>query len=828
MPPRSPKRPHLIVSIQPEAPAYKGRGFKSPPPPSRDHATHSRLLLGELRYALYSFEQIQRPNVGVPLANGLSLEIQGIDYRKMPFDSLDSKKKHWSLRNVHVEDDHWEATIWVNQSHIPELEKKFLEYNTILTRWNKPKFQSWMSFLDGISLATLHSFWGGLEDFPESQEEIWWEIWLCRESGTEVEDFREICRALEIQTTSHAIHFHNASVLLAKATPEKLSQTLHFSDSLSEVRKASKIYEALNELSTREQQEWAELISNEIVPANGGSPFATIIDAGVNRNHPLLISSLNSRDCFNYKSHWIDRDQDQQGIPHGTGMASLALLGDLRWVFDSQGPIQLTHRLESVKILDAEHANEPHLFGEVIAKATSFVEIQNPSNKRAICLAITAENNLGGVPTSWSASIDALSCGRALDQNIHGDIADLGDYDPTFSRLYLISAGNTLNPEAPSPYRTPQAIEDPGQSWNALTVGASTNLCPSPLPHYTLLATNGEASPFTRDSIDWDSAWPLKPDIVMEGGNGYQSDIPHPQIITDDALSLITANANFVFGKPFAFSQGTSPATALAANLAAKIWAKYPNFRAETVRALIVHSARWTEEMFANLRYPHQKEDRVRGRRIWGHGIPNEDFALHSTNSRLTLIHEGVLHPFKSEKFREYHLLAFPWPARELEQFTRNLTLRVTLAYNIQPNPSNRAWHRRFSYASHGMRFKVRPPDMSTDGFKNLIVRETNEIEDGLTPPRSSIDWFFGDASQTKGSIHSDYCMMSGAAISRCGQIAVVPVSGWWKFQPLHDKSDLGVPYSMIISIEPEETQIDIYTPVKGLIENAVTVPVGR
>ena len=36
------------------------------------------------------------------------------------------------------------------------------------------------------------------------------------------------------------------------------------------------------------------------------------------------------------------------------------------------------------------------------------------------------------------------------------------------------------------------------------------------------------------------------------------------------------------------------------------------------------------------------------------------------------------------------------------------------------------------------------------------------------------------------------------------GMIAVSPVSGWWKDQPKHDRSKLGVRYSLIVGIETE------------------------
>jgi hypothetical protein len=56
-----------------------------------------------------------------------------------------------------------------------------------------------------------------------------------------------------------------------------------------------------------------------------------------------------------------------------------------------------------------------------------------------------------------------------------------------------------------------------------------------------------------------------------------------------------------------------------------------------------------------------------------------------------------------------------------------------------------------------------------------------------------------------------------------------VPVSGWWKHQPVHDRSDYGARYALIISIEPEEIDLDIeiWTPVAQAVGVAVTTEVG-
>jgi len=67
-------------------------------------------------------------------------------------------------------------------------------------------------------------------------------------------------------------------------------------------------------------------------------------------------------------------------------------------------------------------------------------------------------------------------------------------------------------------------VQDPAQAWNALTVGALTELDTVPTdPTYTgweVVAPAGELSPHSRTSLLFgERPWPIKPDIVMEGGN---------------------------------------------------------------------------------------------------------------------------------------------------------------------------------------------------------------------------------------------------------------------------------------------------------------------
>jgi hypothetical protein len=141
-------------------------------------------------------------------------------------------------------------------------------------------------------------------------------------------------------------------------------------------------------------------------------------------------------------------------------MAGLILFGDLTEVFGYNDPIEIRHHLESVRFIDHNHPHDPQNYGFVTMEAVSAATIINPQNKRVVCLAVSTnvQKNHGN-PSSWSATIDILSFGEM--------------YWPA-EGLFVVSAGN-LSDEERANYplsNDDSCVNDPGQAFNALTVGA--------------------------------------------------------------------------------------------------------------------------------------------------------------------------------------------------------------------------------------------------------------------------------------------------------------------------------------------------------------------
>jgi hypothetical protein len=569
--------------------------------------------------------------------------------------------------------------------------------------------------------------------------------------------------------------------------------------------------------------------------ASEDAPAVCVLDTGTHAAHPLLTASLVEEDCHACDPGWGVADHDG----HGTEMAGLALFGRLDDAMLDGAVVQLGHRLESVKFLPPPPAvTPPPLYGAVTAIAASLVEIQRPSRPRVFSLAVTADWDVEssdtprqlGQPTSWSAAIDALAAGLEIDTTTTG-LLFLNEGELAAPRLFLVSAGNIHTLEEEHLARSDlEPIEDPAQAWNALTVGAYTDLTdvgsqPS-FDGWTPVAAHGELSPFSRTAVSFERTWPHKPDVVLEGGNVARSP-DGTELDTPEALQILTTKAPLFDQRLLTVTNATSAATSQAAHLGAKILADNANLWPETVRALIVHSVEWTQAMKGRFDGASSRAQRVALLRRYGMGVPDLARATRSATDALTLIAQDVIHPFDGQgRTREMHLHELPWPADVLSELGEaDVRMRLTLSYFVEPNPGRRGWARRYSYASHGLRFSVRRPTETTEEFRKRInLRARAEEERRPSSESDSSEWFFGQTQRSAGSLHTDVWSGTAADLAERGVIGVFPVGGWWKERKDRDHSDRGARYALVVSIETPGYDVDIWTPVAQQIGIEVSI----
>ena len=497
-------------------------------------------------------------------------------------------------------------------------------------------------------------------------------------------------------------------------------------------------------------------------------------------------------------------------------MGGVALYGDLYQALLTGRRIRLDHRLESVKMLHPTGIqHDPKLYGAVTAECVSRAEVSAPHRPRAICMAVTSDFDVRrGRPSSWSAAVDRLCFG-----------------DETVRRLFIVSAGNIEQAKIPAAnYLDRVDIEpifNPAQAWNALTVGAFTEktvIADPTFEGWTALAPNGELAPTSRTSLTWEKQWPIKPDLVCEGGNwatdGATVDFP-------DDLGILTTHY-LPNRQHFDIIRDTSAATAMAANLAGRVLAGRPQSWLETVRGLLVHSAEWTPAMLAHLPENAGRQEKLALVRRYGYGAPNFERALLSSLNDTTLVVEDSLHPFWRDasvvKTRDMHLHSLPWPRAELEALGETeVELRITLSYFMEPNPGDRGWTRRHRYASHGLRFAVKRSLETLPAFLARINGAIETEEQGLPADAGGDEWLLGPI-RNLGSIHSDHWRGTGAELARRDAIAIYPVGGWWKEKPSLARYDRSVRYALIVSIRATAGEIDIYTPIEAAVPVVIQI----
>ena len=800
--------------------------------PQRDRAEHSSMLRRQLdvvRSRADSAREAQR-GAGIQDGFGLPIEFESFPEVELAFESLARERSGIELLNVRNENKKTLATVFVPDGKLEHFERLVRDYFT-RNRNRADVFRDNRRLIDAIQrirAASLRALWtDSRELFPRPDEgSVWWEVWLPvrRDRDAVIAAFRSRAEAQGIEVAQGTLNFRERAVLMARASVRRMQRSMVTLNSVAELRRPKETADFFDSLKCDEQAEWLDdlLHRTQFAGDADDTPHACLLDTGVNRGHPLISPALDTTDLHTVEPGWGTND----AVGHGTEMAGLALVGDLNEVLTGTGPVEIEHRLESVKLIPqaAMSGAGPRHHGYLTVEAVARPEITAPRRRRVYGMAVTARDDRDrGRPSAWSAAIDSL----AVDF----------DGDGVNPRLLVVSGGNVRHSNAWSNYpdsNDTDGVHDPAQAWNALTVGACTDLVQIAGPDtggYSPIAPEGGLSPFSTTSVTWDRHWPLKPDVVFEGGNAAKDAI---SAVSMHSLSLLTTH-HLPANRLFTTTNATSAATALASRFSARVMAVYPGLWPETVRALIVHSAEWTDTMKRQSLHGGRsptKDDYLRLIRRCGFGVPDIDRALWTVGNSLTMVVEERLHPFKRAgsgppTLRDMHLHDLPWPSDVLEGLGETpVEMRLTLSYFIEPNPSRRGHRSRYRYESHGLRFDVKRPLESVAEFRkriNLAARD----EDEWSPGRSGGDpaWLIGERRRHRGSLHGDIWRGTAAALASRSAIAVYPTAGWWKTRQALERYDKAARYSLVVSIRAPEVDVDLCTEVANRI--AVGVDAG-
>ena len=826
------KRPHLILtktSVPKDFTAHNTGGGSKTVIPELPRNQHGTSLLAQLELIKPIAQQTigLQQELGLESGLGLQIQFQSQPDVELAFESIGNDTKHIELLSIRKDGDNTIANVFVPDGKLEHFEKLITDYLAEKKDKNgKPNDnKKLLNTINAIRTAELRALWtDDLNVLPQNHEELfWWEVWLTNRGDREtvVADFNKLANAAGCTVSDARVDFPERTVVLMYGSEQQLSQSVMTLNCVAELRRAKETAEFFDGMNNEEQQEWqANLLERTTFPnQDDNTARVCLIDSGVNRGHVLLAPVIASADLFTVEPAWGTNDESN----HGTGLAGVTAYGDLTEALSTNEPIQIDFLLESVKIIKNEGDNhgDSKFHAKLFGDAVSQPEVVAPNRPRVFSSAVTASDFRDrGRPSSWSAMVDRL----ASDADGAGQ----------FRRLIILSAGNIKEQNAWDGYPdslSTNLIHDPGQAWNAITVGAFTEKTETHEPTLQAVANSGELSPFSTTSASWDKVWPLKPDVVFEGGN-LGKNIHDGFIGTLPSLNLLTTHYKPT-EKLFTTTNATSAASALCARMAAKLMMAYPHISPETIRALIVHSAAWTENMrhkYLPANKPPTKNDYVNLIRHCGWGVPDIEVAKWSASNSLTLIVEDAIHPYKKEKgesvkTRDMNLHSLPWPKEELEALgATTVQMRVTLSYFIEPNPSARGTASKFHYPSCRLRFDVRRALESTEDFLARISAAIILVEDEQQISTKDPDWKLGDQNRHKGSLHQDIWEGTAADLASRGFLAIYPAMGWWRTRPKLERFKLPVRYSLIVSIRTPETDVDIYNAVAQQLEIAAPI----
>jgi hypothetical protein len=705
------------------------------------------------------------------------------------------------------------ATVFVPERSAEFYARKIEQYRDEETPSGKPRHERLIARIETVRLGLVQSlFTDAVATYPPSNRKVWWEVWL---RDGHFEEFSHVVSRLRLRLKEQALNFPERHVVLLLADEAALSRLVINTDAIAELRLAKDTPTLFLEMKPVEQADWVADLVRRVTGPSRNAPAVCVLDSGAIRGHPLISPALLATDQHACDASWGVDDGSGPWKGHGTGMAGVALYGDLERALTTTSPVALKHRLETVRILPRRGQNPPELYGAITVIGVAKVEDRAPRRSRTFCMAVTSDVGLGrGRPSSWSATIDQLAYG-----------------DGTNQRLFILAAGNIREGVTVLDYPDQNDLaeaENPSQAWNALVAGAYTDKTTITHPDFAgwdPVAPAGGLCPTSRTSGVWDRQWPIRPDVVFEGGNQAHDGTNAPEPIDD--LQLLTTHYQPTQRLLDTFGE-TSAATALAARLSARIMAERPELWKETVRGLMVHAAEWTPVMRRHIDQASTQAQKTAILRRFGWGVPTFRRALYSATNDATLMVEDALLPFRRDgsavKTRNMNLHRLPWPRTELLSLGRqDVELRITLSYFIEPNPGERGWTRRHRYASHGLRFALKRSHETHDQFRQRINRAVEAEETGEGFSAGGDDWVLGPSVRDRGSLHSDIWRGSGAELANRDAVGVFPISGWWKENPGLQRWDRSARYALIVSIRAPESEVDLYTAIENRI--GVEVP---
>lgn len=742
---------------------------------------------------------------------GFGLALNNIDSRQ--YVNLLNVKEQGGDDNKRIE-----ATVYLKEGKEDWLDRKVDQYQHKETLKQQPLNKPLIDSIEQIVNAQVEDLWvGDDDDHIPDVERKWIEVWFFNENRLDADEllrdeFRCVIQRLDIEVKENCLTFPERVVFRIRANRNDMLRLMAASKDIVAFAPCPTLAGFIVDENARQQGDWANMVVQDFQYPEESDSYLCILDSGVNCQHPMLANIIRHEDCLAVNDQWGDEDR----VNHGTMMAGASVYGDLADYLGDHNDNHCGYRLCSVKLLSPNIGEDDVEWAEYAQQAVAKIEIQKVNKRLTFCSAVTANKpSEFGSATSWSSVMDKMSS------------------EENEKRLFVISAGNVnewRNWIAYPESNMVSPIYSPAQAWNVLTVGACTfkDTCLDDAENpRNVLANRGGLSPFSTTSLNWKGVKgvPVKPEIVMEGGNLYDTEAPDNQFkySRHSDLEVISTSGNIDRGIIIDSFSGTSPAAALAARYAAIVASEHPEYWSETIRGLFVQTAWWTPEMIAQ---SANIEDRLR---IFGYGVPNLNKMRESVEQGVTFIAQNEIYPYKEGSsdpiFNEMHIYELPWPTETLlDMGEANVRLSITLSYFVEPAPGKYDNYTAYQYASAGLRFDVSNFNESEVQLRNRISKQAREEDKANVVENDSQRWGIGKMKRSHGSVHKDFIEKTAADLATCNKIVVYPVSGWWKNRKKLECYQKPLRYSLIVSLDSEEVECNLITEVENVIRQQITI----
>lgn len=834
---------HIPFNVFRDGIAYSYPRRKMTSKPLRDdYAAHSRTLLNQLTVALGNIPVVEQDR-RLPLEGlkaGAIIEVGTMPPAeggratavKVPRGLEFPAQDVVVLRSERRDDRTESAFIFVPDDARTFLQGRIRAYGQPLGDQLPPDVEKFEK-LETIRAAETGSLFVGKVDF-ESSASQWWELWVRRDRSI-AEGVAAAARLAALDVHADRLHFPDTTVLFVHASANGIAEFVgRIPGAVTEIRNATGTIEPFLNPAGKGigSLDWTEDLAGRVVPPPQDANTVCTLDTGIAAQHPLISPALYG--AWAYDAAWGADDHDTKG-GHGTPLAGLALYGDLEPLMNDMRQVQLTHAVESMKLLPPSGfpKTKPPSYGVVTEGAVALVETERPNARRAFCLAVSAPHFPPERPSSWSGALDQITSGSMLSDQTEGVLAAERP-----KRLMVVATGNLPGGKLEH-VQLSHPLEDPSQSWNALTIGGFTrkDTPPANMSGLKPVVPANHRSPFSLGSQALSpDLTPIKPEVLFEAGNMMAD--PSGDCEWSPSVSLLAPGSDVV-KEPLVPFWATSAAAGMAGYFVGALQAALPDLWPETHRALAVDSAQWPEPIRKQLigKGEHWKTGKNGTKtkkqqvlREVGYGVPDLQRAINSAVNDVTLIAEAPIQPFvigdnNVPVFNEMHFYDLPWPKQALEKIENGIvTMKVTLSYFVEPNLSGRAATRPETYRSFGLRFAMKKRSDTKEQFKRRVSGQQQKDAPGAQ--QESDFWLLGSNAAQAGSLHCDLWRGRAIDLALHDAIGVYPVTGWWKTHPGQKRFNDKGRYALVISISAPDFAVDMHSEISTLVNAKIAATV--